>query len=168
MSTSLEATASMWYDLHHDYNSWVRPLQECVYTSPTFQDWVRRRHHELDQTPLQQCCECSATFCNQNTTQRTCIIDYIHHNNTHLVSSLYSKICRRDDATAPGSSIPTTIIGGWILIGGYYVIVVYMMLLIQTSNQSYIVANVKYLDSTPHWNKDYTHRSGLYKYAKVV
>lgn len=41
---------------------------------------------------------------------------YITYKFTHLVSSLYSKICNREDATAPGSSIPTTIIGGWILI----------------------------------------------------
>ena len=45
-------------------------------------------------------------------------LTYNHHNHTNRASSLYSKICRREEAIAPGSSIPTTIIGGWILSGG--------------------------------------------------
>ena len=36
---------------------------------------------------------------------------------SHLISSLYSKICKREDAIAPGSSVPTTIMGGCTLRG---------------------------------------------------
>ena len=126
-------TCNFQYTLLTDYKL---PCDTCVHTCAvcyhylmatitglhTCQGWEQMPRHVQDQRQSPLCSESSATFYTKeeqimhlqgkdNRTHSSIATMAVHY----LASSLYSKICSRVEAIAPGSSVPTTIIAGCTL-----------------------------------------------------